>query len=392
MTACRRARLPHCADVFPRKSLLRNVQQLKNNTRLLLLNWRDPWHPQAGGAELLTWRICERLAERGWTIEWFSARYPGAPSDEMRSGIRFVRAGTQLSVHWNAFWRYRADQRFDCIVEEINTLPFFTPLYLRAPKAAFFCQLAREVWQFEAPRGLRAFGYFVEPLYLRPYSRLPLITISPSSAASLREVGLRGRTYIIPMAVDEAPLEAPKRDAAPYDVIVVGRLTPSKRVEHCIAAAEIFARLGWTGKLHVVGDGRPRYVESLHRYASAFPKERIIFHGRVDDARRRALLLESSALWGTSIREGWGLVVTEAARCATPAVVYDVAGLRDAVVDRVTGYVVPQDPQALALATQELFAAEYSTFSRNALERSQSYSWDQTADAFESALEQTIAA
>ncbi|MBV8727418.1 MAG: hypothetical protein JO233_06500, partial [Candidatus Eremiobacteraeota bacterium] len=53
-----------------------------------------------------------------------------------------MRAGTQLSVHWEAYRRYRNEPRFDCIVEEINTLPFFTPLYLRAPKAAFFCQLA----------------------------------------------------------------------------------------------------------------------------------------------------------------------------------------------------------------------------------------------------------
>ncbi len=41
----------------------------------------------------------------------------------------------------------------------------------------------------------------------------------------------------------------------------------------------------------------------------------------------------------TSVKEGWGLVVTEANSQGTPAVVYDVDGLRDSVKDAVTGLV-----------------------------------------------------
>ena len=319
-------------------------------------------------------------------MEWFTARYGDAPSDETRGGVRFRRSGTQLTVHWEAFRRYRNDRRFDCVVEEINTIPFFTPLYLRAPKAAFFCQLAREVWHYEAPVPLRSFGYLAEPIYLKAYRNLPLITISPSSATSLHELGMRGSTYVIPIAVDEEPVAQAAIDPAPCDAIVIGRLTPSKRIEECIDAAQSLVASGWQGTLHIVGDGRPDYVRALEAHARALPPHRVIFHGRVSDARRRALLMQSAVLWATSVREGWGLVVTEAARCGKPAVVYDVPGLRDAVVDGVTGYVVSADPSGLARATRELFSERYAEIAANALARSRWYSWDRTTDAFESAL------
>ena len=229
-----------------------------------------------------------------------------------------MRAGTQLSVHWEAYRRYRNERRFDCIVEEINTLPFFTPLYLRAPKAAFFCQLAREVWRFEAPRALRSIGYFAEPFYLQPYRKLPLITISPSSAVSLHDLGLRGPTYVIPMAVDEPAVAQAPTEAAPDDVVVIGRLTASKRIEHCIAAAQSLHARGWSGTLHIIGSGKPAYIESLKDRARTLPDGRVLFHGRVSNAQRRAMLLRCAVLWATSAREGWGLVVTEAARCGRP--------------------------------------------------------------------------
>ncbi len=110
---------------------------------------------------------------------------------------------------------------------------------------------------------LRTIGYFAEPIYLRPYRRLPLITISPSSAGSLHGLGMRGPTYVLPMAVDEVPVESAPLAAPSQDIIVIARLTRSKRVEQCIAAASALMTSGWSGKLHIVGDGKAKYVESL---------------------------------------------------------------------------------------------------------------------------------
>lgn len=353
--------------------------------RLLLLNWRDPWHPKAGGAEHLTHRILERLAERGWTVEWFSAAYAGASAREIRDGVLFVRAGSGITVHAHAFMRYSKRREYDVVVDEINTIPFFTPWY-SARSVAWFQQLAREVWFYEG--GLAGpLGYALEPLYLAPYRRLPLITISSSSARSLHDIGLRGPVRIIPMAVDEPADETVPQKTLPRDVLVVGRVTPSKRVEESIRAAALLRSSGWNGRLHVVGSGPVRYRKTLERLVAALGiRETVTFHGRVEDEARRRLMQRASVLWMTSVREGWGLVVTEAARHGTPAVVYDVPGLCDAVVDGVTGRVVNADPKALVFATRELFE-QFDAYAARTLAAARALNWDATAEAFARAID-----
>lgn len=354
--------------------------------RMLVLNWRDPWHPKAGGAEHLTWRILQRLAARGWSIEWFSGAYPNAPAEGVRDGVRFVRDGSQTTVHWRAWRRYAKRCDFDVVIDEINTIPFFTPWYA-APSIALIYQLAREVWLYEGG-AIGPIGYAAEPVYLLPYRRTPVITISASSARTLRGIGLRGDIRVIPIAVDEPADDDVPPKVRDRDIIVVGRVTPSKRIEHSIEAAALLRSGGWRGRLRIVGSGPPAYRAALERRAGALGvADTVAFTGRVDDAERRRLMRDASVLWMTSAREGWGLVVTEAARHGTPAVVYDVPGLCDAVEDGVTGRVVAARPRALADATNGLFA-RYDEFARGALDRSRRLTWDAVTDAFARAVDE----
>ncbi len=357
--------------------------------RLLVLNWRDPWHPKAGGAEHLTWRVLQRLAARGWSVEWFSAAYPGAPGEESREDVRFVREGTQTTVHLCAWRRYARRRDFDVAIDEINTIPFFTPWYATRSIALIY-QLAREVWLYEGG-AIGPLGYALEPLYLLPYRRTPAITISASSARTLRAIGLRGPVRVIPIAVDEPADDAVPPKSPERDVIVVGRVTPSKRVEHSIEAAALLRAGGWRGRLRIVGSGPPAYRAKLERRAAALGLRDVVeFTGRVDDGERRRLMRDASALWMTSVREGWGLVVTEAARHGTPAVVYDVPGLCDAVVHGVSGLAVAPRPRALADATEAVFE-RFDEFALGALESARPLSWDAVADAFACAVEELAA-
>lgn len=360
--------------------------------RLLLLNWRDPWHPKAGGAELMTLRLLEELQGRGWSVEWFSAAYDGAEADEVRDGIRYVRSGSQMTVHLHAYRRYRKYQPFDVVVDEINTIPFFTPLYVKAPHIALIYQLAREVWFYEASLPLAIAGYVSEPFYLQTYRRTPIATISASSARSFRRMGLRGPIGIVPVSCDEPAVDAVPHKTSPRDIVMVSRLAKSKRIHHGIEAAELLSSYGWRGRLHIVGRGDADYLKSLKHLAQRSLKDRVIFHGRVSDEQRRDILTEASVIWMTSRREGWGLVITEAARRGTPAVVYDVSGLCDAVEDGVTGYVTHPNPTALARATEKLLGDRYLRFAQDALVKSREFSWNHSADQFETILRDTIAA
>lgn len=357
--------------------------------RLLLLNWRDPWHPQAGGAELLTLRILERLASSGWDIEWFSGSYPGAAPTSEVNGITYIREGGQLSVHLRAYRRYRKATDFDIIVDEINTIPFMTPLYSRVPHVAFINQLARGVWRHEAGLLVGSIGEFLEPFYLRPYRNVPIISISPSSIDSLRDIGMRGPMHLIPMSVDEIPDEARPVKNRQRDIVVLGRVTPSKRIEESIDASVLLAQMGWEGELLIIGSGREKYVSVLQARAQS-KNAPVRFMGYLSNDQRRDLLRTCSVLWMTSIREGWGLVVTEAARHWTPSVVYNVPGLCDAVIHGKTGYVTDQSPASLAASTRHLLEAEYEAISLGAFKNASELSWDKTAEACEGALRSVI--
>ena len=348
---------------------------------------------KARRGRVFTYRLAQQLVAKGWSVEWCSASYAGAAAHETRDGIVFVRIGSQMTVHAAAFLRYRRSSAFDVIVDEINTIPFYAGAYgAGIPVVTLMFQLAREVWLQEGPPGLAQIGYVLEPLYLQPYRDALIATIAPSTVESFRKYGLRGDIRVLPIAVDE-PVDAsvPQKDPG-RDIIVLGRVAPSKRIDDAIRAASVLASRGWAGKLHIVGTGDPLYAKRLRRLGAALAiEDHVFFHGRVTDAERLDLLRRCSALWMTSFREGWGLVVTEAARHGTPSVVYGVSGLRDAVVDGKTGYVVRPAPEALAAATLKLFSGDYYGFALRALAHSSQYSWENTAAIFEALLLEVIA-
>jgi glycosyltransferase involved in cell wall biosynthesis len=126
-------------------------------------------------------------------------------------------------------------------------------------------------------------------------------------------------------------------------------MAPSKRIEHIIKALAQFRSSTGSGTLRLVGSGSDRYRQSLMRLAKHLEvADSIVFQGRVTLSEKHRLMGSAHCLLLTSVREGWGLVVTEANGCGTPAIVYDVPGLRDSVKHEATGLVVPPTPDSLA--------------------------------------------
>lgn len=285
----------------------------------------------------------------GHTVEWFSASFPGAASEEYLDGIRLVRAGRQWTVHWRAFQRYRGRLRgrFDVVIDEVNTMPFFTPLWARIPTFMLIFQLAREVWWYESRLPISALGFAVEPAYLQAYRSTPAFTISRSTEDDLRGLGFKGPITIIPIGIEKVGGASQAKADTPT-FLYVGRLAPSKRIGHMVQALAHFRKATGAGTLWLVGSGSGRYQQSLAKLARRLNvEEHVVFFGQVSSQTKHALMGEAHALMMTSAREGWGLVVTEASAWGTPAVVYDVPGLRDSVRHEVTGLVVPPRPEHL---------------------------------------------
>ena len=348
--------------------------------RILILNWRCPKNPRAGGAEDVTYQIARRLVEWGNEVEWFSAAFP---SHEELGGVRVVRAGRQWTVHLHAIKRYSRNlgARFDAVIDEVNTIPFFTPIWAKIPSFMFIHQLAREVWWYETPLPLGLLGYAAEPTYLRVYRHTPVFTVSASTEHDLRVLGFRGPITVIPEGVE--PFRQPDIDKASQPTFLyVGRMAPSKRVSHVIRAfAEFRGRIG-SGLLWLVGDGTEAHKVFLRELASRLGvAEHIEFLGRVSTSEKYFRMTQAHLILMTSVREGWGLAVAEANACGTPAVVYDVPGLRDAVRHQETGLVVRCSPSALADGMVQLIGDEttYHRLADNAKAWSRSFSFERAA-------------
>jgi glycosyltransferase involved in cell wall biosynthesis len=297
--------------------------------------------------------------------------------------VKIVRAGRQWTVHWAAFRRYRRklSRRFDVVVDEVNTIPFFTPLWAEIPAVMLIHQLAREVWWYESPFPLSAIGFLTEPLYLRLYRDVPVLTVSASTKDDLRQLGFDGLITIIPEGIEPiAEITVCKRAEPTF--LYVGRLAPSKRINHILQALARFRQATGRGELWMVGSGSERYRQSLMKLAHHLELAgSVVFYGRVSTSEKHRLMGQAHALIMTSVREGWGLVVTEASACGTPAIVYDVPGLRDSVRHDSTGLVVRPQPGDLFDAMIRIMSDPglYASLAAEGQRWGSSFSFDETA-------------
>jgi glycosyltransferase involved in cell wall biosynthesis len=344
--------------------------------RILVFNWKDLDHPAAGGAEVFTERVAEQLVARGHEVTLFVATVAGRPEREVRNGYQIVRRGSRFTVYREAraFWRSEGSSWADVVLDEVNTRPFLTPRYVRdRPVLALFHQLAREIWKYEMPFPVSVAGrYWFEPRWLRAYRDVPTITVSASSAASLAAYGL-GDVEVVPQGSE--PIVAPDVVKEPTPTVVfLGRLNAMKRPDDAIEAVRTIRARHPDVRLWVLGDG-PR-LEELQRRNDEF----VELFGHVSATERELRLARAHVLVATSVREGWGLNVSEAAACGTPAIGYAVPGLVDSVPAS-GGLLVEPGPAALAGALDDFFAGTTTLEPRIS-----TVPWSVTADAVEQKL------
>ena len=285
---------------------------------IVFFGWRDLRDPRAGGAEYYAHDLLATLARAGFRCTLFVSRAKGQPDREEREYYTVIRKGNRVTCRFHAAaWLARNRDDVDCVVDELSTLPFLSRLVARDKTVVLVHQLAREVWWFEAPAPIAAVGFALEPLMVQIYRSAPAITVSKSSAASLREIGLRG-----PIEIIENPLEPPVEAASAFvrgRIGFVGRLTPSKRVDHIVRAFGMLAARWPKAELWIVGGGEERTLASLRALAKRLGcEDRVRFTGHVPGAERDAILASLDCLVMASAREGWGRVVSEAARYGVP--------------------------------------------------------------------------
>lgn len=355
--------------------------------RVLVYNWRDIENPNAGGAEVFTHEVLKRLVNRGHHATLFTSKFDEAPEEEEIDGVQIVRAGGRFSVYWNAKWYYRRrfEGDFDVVVDEINTRPFMTPKFVDdVPIVALIHQLAREFWFYETPFPISHLGYYwLEERWLSGYTGVDTVTVSESTKRDLKELGFRDVT-VVPEGLSVEPVDAVPAKADRPTFLYVGRMTAAKRPGHALQAFERIQGELPKARLHMVGDGY--LLEDLQ----AGTDGSVEFHGYVSEAKKLELMKRSHVLLVPGVREGWGLVVSEANAMGTPAVGYDVPGLWDSINHGLTGLCTDEDPSSMARAAIELLSDGYQDYAEAALQDARQFSWTRTTDEVEAVLDEVV--
>lgn len=355
--------------------------------RILLLNWRDESNPAAGGAESYTEQIARRFVRAGASVTLFTSRYEGAPPYDWANGYLVIRKGSRFGVYLAAarhLKRY-ADQ-YDAIIDFQNGIPFFAPLW--APTSTPVVCVVHHVHQSQFDMYFRWPLNYVGRLLEGRVSRIvygdrPLVAVSPSTRAEMRrELGLRGPVHIVPNGIDVQQLSRVPRSPRPA-IALVTRLVPHKQLHHLVEAVPDLLRRWPDLRVDIAGTGTARdaLLAQVHQLGL---EDAVSLPGRVSDQTKADLLSQAWLTVAPSLAEGWGLTVIEANALGTPAVAYDVPGLRDSVRHAVTGWLV-QPGQSLA-TTLTGAIAELSDPHRQHLIANQArawaarFSWDSSAE------------
>jgi glycosyltransferase involved in cell wall biosynthesis/SAM-dependent methyltransferase len=356
--------------------------------RILFVAWRDLPHPRAGGSEVLVDELARRLHERGHDVTLLC----GGPAGS--HPYRAVSNGGTYTQYLATPFRYAARFRdVDLVVDTINGMPYFSPLWRHAPRLAMLTHVHTDQWARYFPRRIAAAARFVEGKGLPfVYRNTHFVTISPSTAQELRALGVdESRVHVMWLGANVEPAGATVARSPEPMFVALGRLAPNKRLDLLL---DLWARVApqTGGRLVIVGDGPERdRLEARTREDPALAG--VVFEGKVSERRKAELLGQAWLLVHTAEREGWGLVIPEAGLCRTPALAFDVPGVKDAVEPGVSGVLAAGDDEFaaewVALAAD---ASRRAALGEQAAVRAARLSWDRTADEFLAAADAAIAA
>lgn len=344
--------------------------------RILILTWRDLAHPAAGGAEVYTEQVAKRWAAQGHDITLFAAAVADRPAVEEVDGYRVVRAGSRYTVYrkartwWKSVGQYHG---YDLVIDMINTVAFEAHTWIKdVPTVAFIHQTCEEIWAHNAPWPASLLGrYVLEPKWLRSYRGQRVLAVSKSTKDSIARFGVTDVT-VVPEGFDP-PARIPEVAKADRPTLVwCARHVPYKRPLDAIEAFAIARRQIPDLQLWMLGGG----PDLENTRAAAI--DGVTVFGRVSEQEKVERMAAAHAHIATSVREGWGLVVSEAAAVGTPTISYDVPGLRDST-RAADGVVVPPTPMALGHWIPTMLG-RWQSEPVSPLPYGGAHSWDAVAD------------
>ena len=355
--------------------------------RILAVNWQDLKNPLSGGAEVHLQEILSRLGKWGHEVTLLCSGYDSGPSEATYDNLRVIRRGRRMNFNWVAprhFRRLMAAEKFDIILEDINKIPFYLPLFTKTPVLAVVPHLFATTVFHEINFFLASYIYLMEKPVSTFYKGCRWMVISESTKSDLVQRGIKpGRVSVIHCGIDHQQY-CPDPQIARFDrptILYLGRLKKYKSIDHILqAAARLPEKVGdWQIVVVGSGDDRPRLENIATRLGI---ERRVKFAGYVDAATKLDYLRRSHVAVCASLKEGWGLTNIEANACGTPVIAADVPGLQDSVRDGQTGLLFPfGDIAGLTERLTRLLLDQtlWHNLSVGGLEWAESFDWNEAA-------------
>ena len=360
--------------------------------KILAINWRDIKNPEAGGAELYHHEIFKRLNERDYEVTFLSHRVQGLPNEEFIDGVRTVRIGNKFLFNFSVHSYVKKHcKEYDLVVENLNKIPFFTPTCLKGTKSLHMVMhfFRKSIFR-ETVFPIALYVYLMERAVALFYRNQNFLAISESTKAEIDDMGIRYKQmFVVEPGIDTEYFHPTEAKANPPVISYVGRLMKYKNAQFVISAIPRLNELVPGIQLQIAGSGdfRPELEQMVEQLGV---KDSVQFLGRVSEDEKRNLLSRSSLFINPSFKEGWGINNIEANLCGTISLSNNVAGLKDSVIDGVTGLLYENDDvegfcqkAASVLHDKERLAK----LEANAKERALGMSWDAMTDKMQKAVE-----
>jgi len=364
--------------------------------KILALNWQDISNPIGGGAEVHFHEIFKRIAAHGHEVHLFCCSHPGLPDEEEIDGIRIVRRGSRNTFNFIVPFTvkkiFNIDE-YDVVIDDINKIPLYTPLYIKKPVLAIVHHLFKKSIYQQAHVIPASYVYLAELLIGKVYRKTPFTVVSESSKEELIKEGIPEENItIIYNCVDHSVYNPGKSEKQQNLLGYLGRIKKYKRIDSAVNAIDVVRKSIPDIKLLILGDGD--YLPTLRNMVKDKNLEKNIeFLGFADAEKKVEVLRKCELVINPSSKEGWGLTVIESNACGTPVIASNVPGLRDSVIHDKTG-ILFEFGNVEELAGHIISVLHdrprLKQLSSNAIEWARSFNWDDSAEKMFSLI-QTVA-
>lgn len=313
-----------------------------------------------------TLRWVRALAERGHQILLFSLSVPNGNYFSDFDNVRLEACGVQSAIVESDQGSVRKIAYLTAVPRLRKVLKAFRPDVVHSHYATSYGLLGLlsgcrpfvvSVWGmdvYDAPR-----SYLLRLIVRRVLASADEVL---STSLVMRERTLQilnRRIEVVPFGIDVSRFVPARKDSGLLIIGTVKALETKYGIEFLIRAYSLLPRYGveiGATRLMIVGDGSLRAeLEDLARSLGVADYTRFVGRVEYHKVHEYQQRMDIAVFPSIDDSESFGVAVVEAQACGIPAVVCNVGGLPEVVMDGVTGIVVAHsDPESLAAAIARL--------------------------------------